>query len=93
MGLDARFEFRVRSERVRGIVCPSFIAVRSISVETDKCFPDKAVGKRLAICRFDGYECFRNLCCFSRFYSDFQCSRFVQIRHGRSTRKMLKVVS
>jgi len=42
------------------------------------------------ICRFDGYVCFRRLCCFSRFYSDFECSRFVKIAHLRVTSKSHK---
>jgi hypothetical protein len=49
--------------------------------------------ERRVVCPYDSYECFRNLCCFSRFYSDFRCSRFVQTRNGCSTRKKLKVVS
>ena len=64
-----------------GVFSPSFIAVRSISVETYKCFPDKAVGKRVVVCRYDGYACFRNLCCFSRFYSPFRCLRHVRVSH------------
>lgn len=41
-------------------------------------------------CRFDGYECFRHLCCFSRFYSPFRCSRFVVISHLLVTPKSRK---
>jgi hypothetical protein len=37
------------------------------------------------ICKFDGYSCFRNLCCFSRFYSDFCCSRYCRVVNGRDT--------
>jgi len=33
-------------------------------------------------CRFDFYECYRHLCCFSRFYYPFRCSRFVEVRNG-----------
>jgi len=46
----------------------------------NKAFPD-----RRAICSADGYECFRNLCCHSRFYYPFRCSRFVVITHFRHT--------
>lgn len=33
-------------------------------------------------CRFDFYECYRHLCCFSRFYRPFRCLRFVEVRNG-----------
>lgn len=42
------------------------------------------------ICRFDGYVCSRHLCCFSRFYSDFECPRFVKIAHLRITPRFHK---
>lgn len=42
------------------------------------------------ICRFDGYVCARHLCCFSRFYSDFYCLRFVRITHLRVSPRLKK---
>ena len=44
------------------------------------------------ICRFDGYEYFRNLHCFSRFCSDFCCSRFVVVSNGSFTPRLVKSV-
>lgn len=48
---------------------------------------EKADGKRLVTCYFDGYACFRNLCCFSRFYHPFQCPRYVRVSHSSFTRR------
>jgi hypothetical protein len=59
-------------------------------------FPD-CVGAlimvEVPICHFDFYECFRNHCCYSRFYSDFCCSRFVAVAHSAFTPRLVKVVS
>jgi hypothetical protein len=44
-------------------------------------------------CRFDFCQCFRNHCCYSRFYSEFYCSRFVPIIRSRFTPRLVKVVS
>lgn len=44
-------------------------------------------------CQFDGYECFRNHCCYSRFYSDFRCLRFVVVANGWFTPRLVKVAS
>jgi len=41
-------------------------------------------------CRFDGYECFRHLCCFSRFCSEFRCSRHVEVIRLRVAPKVRK---
>jgi len=41
-------------------------------------------------CRFDFYECYRHLCCFSRFYSPFRCSRFVVISRFLVTPRVSK---
>jgi len=41
-------------------------------------------------CRFDGYECFRHFCCFSRFYSPFCCSRFVEVHNGSFSPRVRK---
>jgi len=51
---------------------------------------EKVDGKRLVTCYFDGYACFRNLCCFSNFYSPFRCSRHVRITHFLVTRTTVK---
>ena len=45
----------------------------------------------LPVCRFDGYKCFRNLCCHSRFCYPFRCSRFVVTTHFLFTRCVPKV--
>jgi len=42
-------------------------------------------------CPFDGYECFRHLCCFSRFYYPFRCPRFVEVHNGAFTPKSRRV--
>lgn len=34
------------------------------------------------ICFSDGYECFRNHCCYSRFYSESRCVRFCEVPKG-----------
>lgn len=44
------------------------------------------------MCRFDGYRCYRNLCCFSRFYSDFCCSRFVEVKSPRKVNFVPRVL-
>lgn len=46
----------------------------------------------LPVCRFDGYECFRNLCCHSRFCYPFRCSRFVGKTHFLFTPRFVKSV-
>jgi hypothetical protein len=46
----------------------------------------------LPICQFDGYPCYRNLRCYSRFYSDVRCSRFVVV-NSRFSRRKVKVVT
>ena len=47
--------------------------------------------QRRVCCPFDSYECFRNLCCHSRFYYPFRCSRFVVTTHYRYTYPSVKV--
>ena len=47
--------------------------------------------KRKVFCRFDSYECFRNLCCHSRFRVPFRCIRFVEIPHFLFTYPTVKV--
>jgi hypothetical protein len=34
------------------------------------------------VCFFDSYECFRNHCCYSRFYSERRCVRFCEVPTG-----------
>jgi hypothetical protein len=42
-------------------------------------------------CKYDFYPCGRNLCCFSRFYLDFCCSRYVKVNHSFNTpRKVVR---
>ena len=60
-------------------------------METFRDFSDKAFSDRRVICYFDGYECFRNLCCHSRFRFPFRCSRFVVSTHFRHTYPSVKV--
>lgn len=57
---------------------------------TTKVYADEVVSHRRVCCPYDSYECLRNLCCHSRFYYPFRCSRFVVTTHFLHTFRIPK---